>query len=347
LLQKIPVSISFETGIFICCTSSNLINKQQLLINMKHFIFLFLFLFLGDDAVAQNTNSIQLHLFGGLSCSFGTKVNKIGVTVGGALWYQYVQVNTQYYAYHCFNNLGPQGKRSETQLHLGILGAFGKIDSLDNAFFDALSNQTKRKYAVAYAYKIYNDKIGTSQKSGAIGFCFGKVRFITENDLLAGKGSDKYRTGAFLFDYTHNNWQFVLNNILWTSNPKAKGSHREKNNPNYPSRFGYYNCEGTPFSQYSHGILAAQVKFVASSPTLLQLHPFDAQIGIDDERIRNLIQNKLIHDMPLVPRKWNKANNPHVPMIDANGKPYLYQPNQQIRFAKVFAEVGCNSSMFY
>lgn len=305
------------------------------------------FLFLSNNAFTQNTPKIHLHFWGGLSCAFGTKVNKIGFTIGSALWYNYIQLNTQYYAYHCFNNLGPDGKRSETQLHLGILGALGEIDSIDNAFFDVASNQTQRKYAIAYAYKIYHDKIGTAQNSGLIALHFNKVRFITENDLWAGKGYDKYRTGSFLLDYTTTNWQIILNNVLWTGNPKAKGSHREKNNPNYPARFGYYLFDGTPFSQYSHGIVTAQAKFRATSPNLLRWHSFDAQIGIDDERIRNAIQNKLIHDMPMVPRKWNKAHNPHVPMIDKNGKAYTYQLNQQIRPTKFFATIGCNSSMFY
>jgi hypothetical protein len=71
------------------------------------------------------------------------------------------------------------------------------------------------------------------------------------------------------------------------------------------------------------------------------------QIGIDDEHIRHLLQNKWIHDMSWLPKRWEHFNNPHIPMLQKNGEAYLFKPQQQIRPAQFYFQLGCNEIELY
>lgn len=90
----------------------------------------------------------------------------------------------------------------------------------------------------------------------------------------------------------------------------------------------------------SHGLLSLQVNYHAGYSQNLQ-----ANAGVDAEQVRNVVQNKIIHDLPFLPKRWNK--NCHIPMIDSEGKQYLYQENQKIRRPKVLLNVFGNPGLFY
>jgi hypothetical protein len=54
-----------------------------------------------------------------------------------------------------------------------------------------------------------------------------------------------------------------------------------------------------------------------------------------------------MHDMYLWPAKWNTAKNPHVPMLDSEGKPYLYKEGQEVRKVKFYFNLGLNECGYY
>ena len=82
-----------------------------------------------------------------------------------------------------------------------------------------------------------------------------------------------------------------------------------------------------------------------------QLFPYQqvaqANFGVDDEHIRNVIQNKLMHDLPFLPQKWMQTEQPHIPMLAEDGKQYLFKENQKVKPTELYFNVAMNSSLFY
>ena len=291
---------------------------------------------------SQNTTKSNWGWTGGFSFNIGNKVKRLGVQAGFFLHHDFIQINLQTAAYHTFNGWGPDLKRNEAQVALGILGSWGNPQkNRQNPFIQILSNQTQRPYSVGYAYKWYFDDIQTSQKTGFIAVGFNSFNIVSENDAFIGKGTDKFRTGSIAFQYYHQNTLFTLNNIMWTGDPKYIKTKRVKGT-RYPARFGYFDLNQALYGKYSHGVLAFQV---------IQHLPFQQNarlsLGMDAEQIRHFVQNKLIHDMPFFPKKWNKAENAHYPMLDTEGNAYLFKESQQIRPIRFYWELALNGTLFY
>ncbi len=299
------------------------------------------------DAQSFHWNEVGVKL--GVSMSVGTKINRLGLNLGVYYLYDPVQFNASWTGFWALNTFGPNDKKWESQFALGASGALGlaapayAADSTELIkYFNPLSNFSDRPYTVAYTYLWYRDNIGTSQKSGIVGIEINDFYLMMENDFLAGQGRDKFRTGGFKFGFRYENTLFAVTNILWTGDPRAKGTKRIRDDESYPSRFGYFNTEADPFSKYSHGIVALEVIQLLDYGQFVQL-----QLGIDGEQIRHLIQNQLIHDMPFIPKTWNSAKNPHVPMLDKNREMYLFKEDQHILPARFFANLSLNPPLFY
>ncbi len=290
------------------------------------------------------STSCSAGIAGGFSFTFGTKINRIGVTAN-VFNEDRIIANAGFRLFYCFNNLGPEGGRWETNLYFGAGYAYGErrreIDWLERYKHDPTTNHSQYRSSAAIAYLIYLDEAGTSQNTGQIGLQHQSLRLIAENDIFAGSGADKFRTGAFLFAYRHEDTEFAISNILWTSNPKAKGYER-RSDTDYPARFGYFDAPACPHLGCSHGILTVQVSQLLPYGQIARL-----RAGIDSERIRNFVQNKLIHDMPFIPTKWVGHKNPHVPMVTKSGEAYLFEEGQEIKPASLFFTFGWNEGVFY
>lgn len=313
-------------------------------------LFCMLFLITQKPLYAQQ----ELLKYGGtigLSGTLGTKVQRVGVMLGGYVGYEYVQVNTNARVYYSFNQLGPNLKRQELQLSTTLLGAWGKKQVPTPSeksyqqyrFYHPTQQYLNRPYSIAYAYKWYRNNIRTSQETGIIAIEFNAWQFAIENDIFAGKATDKYRTGAFMLRYQYRNTQFALSNISWTPNVKAKVCPRiKKSETNYPGRYGYFDFSKARYATHSHGILVLQINQALAYGQQVQL-----QAGMDAEQIRHFSQNLLIHDMPFVPSRWNKARNPHVPMLDEHGDLFLFGEGQVIKRPVFYGGVGVNEGVFY
>jgi len=276
----------------------------------------------------------------GVCLTFGSHVNRLGVVAKAYYAGSQFQANTELGVHYNFSAFGPPLAGPEARASLGGVFAWGDTDVADNLFLSSVSNQTGHKYSLAYAYNYYWDRIGTSQPTGTIALQWDAVHLISENDILAGRGGDKYRTGAATVAYRTEKAQSAIKTVLWTGNT-GKNTRKVKDAA-YPSRFGYRDMRDAPHGTHSHGVLSAQVQYVWHG-----FQTIGAEIGLDSEKIRHMVQNKLIHDMVYLPDRWVTTQNPHVPMRDAQGGQYLFREGQTIKPAEPFVAVSMNPSLFY
>lgn len=265
----------------------------------------------------------------GFVTAFGTHVQRVGIHLQGYYCSQFAQVNAGLRFYYNFKNLGPKGEHAELNLFGGFCVGYGKTTIEKNMFLSPISNQTSYLNSVAYSYNCWLNKIGTKQVTGIIALQFQKFSFITENDLFARPTLDRYRTGAILLQYQEKDFQYAINATMWT----GQLGNAVSNDSLFPYN-GYINDDGGKFTNVSHGLLSAQVKWANEFGQYVQVNA-----GIDAEQVRNALQNKVAHRF--------FPNNYNLPMIDENGKQFLYKPNQKIKKPKPFINAYCNPQVFY
>lgn len=277
----------------------------------------------------------------GVAITLGTPVNRLGISIQLYQYHDFFQVNIGARGYYNLQGYGPRKRGRELQLNGGITLAAGNIDSTWTPLVSAVGNQTKRPYSGSYSYQVYLDDIGTGQKSGTVALQLNKVFLAMENDIFSGTGRDRYRTGAMMAGYYVQNTLVSVNALMWTGNTSSSKRvfHRESVNG---ARFGYYDLSKVEYGKFSHGILALQVD---SELGLGQMG--SVRIGIDAEQVRHALQNRLIHDALLWPRKWYVHDNEHYPMLDEEGLPYTDKETQKIRKARFVLQGSANSGFFY
>lgn len=304
----------------------------------KYFLLTILLCEFSFISQAQFFRTKNLGFNVGAVIAVGNRFHRMGITLQGYYFYNFVQVNAEVRVYHSMKNLGPSFEYNEAVASAGAVIAFGNKQKHFNPFLSSVSNQTKHKYAIAYSYNAYFNKIKTKQTTGTIALQFGNLSLISENDLYAHPLLDRFRTGAFLIQYQHKNiFQAAINCTMWT----GKMGNPIRDNKNFP-HVGYMDTIGGVYTNYSHGLLSAQFKFSMGYGQNAQLN-----FGVDAEQVRNGIQNRLIHDMIFLPRKWYKPINCHIPMLDENGNQFLYQSGQKIRKPKLYLNAFSNPSLFY
>lgn len=273
----------------------------------------------------------------GLVSAIGTHTHRFGVAIQGYYIYNFAQVNASFRLYDNARDLGPRGEHAEISTALGLCLGYGKKNTELNPFINSISNQTGYKNSIAYSYNVWLNKIKTSQVTGIVALQFNHFSIIAENDLLAKPMLDRFRTGAFLLQYQNGNFQYAINCTMWT----GQLGRSVRNDSLFPY-IGYLNANGGVYPNLSHGLLSGQVKYANEYGQYLQ-----GNIGIDAEQVRDVMQNRLIHDMPFIPKKWNNGQNLHLPMIDNEGNQYLYRKNQKIREPKFYMNLFSSPNLFY
>ena len=180
--------------------------------------------------------------------------------------------------------------------------------------------------------------IRDSQCTGVFALQIRQFHLLMENDFLAFLNQDKYRTGALALYFQQGAWQIGLQQVSWTADPYARGTSTITKDSIYQdhAKYGYRAMSDVRYSNRSAGILRLQA--VYHSPWANQ--EIGASLGIDAEQVRHGLQNKTIHDSFLL-------KNPHIPMIDTQGKAYLYRGEQQIRAPRFYGNVLWNPLTFY
>ncbi len=304
----------------------------------KYFLFIILFSEVSLFSYSQFERGKNFGFNVGANIAVGNRFHRIGLVLQGYYFYEFVQVNAEVRLYHNLKNLGPLLQYNEAVTSLGAVIAYGGKQKYFNPFINSVSNQTKHRYSVAYSYNAYFNKVKTKQTTGTIALQFGDISLIGENDLFAHPLLDKYRTGAFLIQYQYENiFQTAINCTMWT----GKMGNAIRDDKEFPY-VGYLDTTGGIYTKYSHGLLSAQFKFNMGYGQNAQLN-----LGVDAEQVRNAVQNRLIHDMIILPRKWYKPINCHVPMLDTEGNQYLYKKNQKIKNPEFYWNAFSNASLFY
>ncbi len=278
----------------------------------------------------------------GLVASLGTHEQKLGILAHWSPLYGQLQGHARAQISYNFQHLGNQGHGWELQAALGLAFAWGEKEEYElPPYLFLLSNQTQRTWSVGYAYMLYLDQQATSQYSGMLSVGYGPFLLRLENDFLAWRDYDRYRSGATSLDYWRGDMMVSLRTVIWTGDPY------DKNNPirqkeGFPSRAGYLDLFGVPYGNCSSGIFSIRA---------LRTLPFGQtafmDLGLDAEQIRNFFQNRLVHDNPLLPINWGDFKNPHVPMLDEKGNSYLYMEGQKIRKPKLYFQAGLNQAALY
>ncbi|WP_317899307.1 polymorphic toxin type 23 domain-containing protein [Aurantibacillus circumpalustris] len=275
-----------------------------------------------------------------LNLAFGTHFQRLGLNLHFFYVNDFFQANSEVRVYFNAKNLGPKLSYPELVLSQGLLFGYGaKQYTFFNPFLSSVSNQTSYLNSVAYSYNAWFNRRKTKQQTGIVAFQFNRISIISENDILARPTLDRFRTAAILIQYQQEDeFQAAINCTMWTGSMGNKHHILQKQ-----VRSGcYMDTVGGVYTNSSHGLISAQIKYNIGYSQNLQ-----ANAGIDAEQIRNFVQNKVIHDMPFLPKKWNRSNNCHILMLDENEQPYLYQENQKVRKPKVFLNVFSNANVFY
>ncbi len=304
----------------------------------KYLLFTILFWEISFFSFSQFEHGKNFGVSFGANIAVGNRFHRMGLVFQGYYFYNFVQINAEVRVYHSIKNLGPLLEYNEAVTSLGAVIAYGNKQNYFNPFLNSVSNQTKHRYSVAYSYNAYFNKIKTKQSTGTIALQFGDISLIGENDLFAHPTVDKFRTGAFLIQYQYKNiFQSAINCTMWT----GKMGNCIRDNKEFPY-VGYLDTVGGLYTKYSHGLLSAQFKLNVGYGQNAQLN-----FGADAEQVRNAVQNRLIHDMIFLPRKWYKPINCHIPMLDREENQYLYKKNQKIRKANFYWNAFSNASLFY
>lgn len=285
---------------------------------------------------AQEFTSKNFGVKLGVIANFGSLINQFGLRLDSYMNYGFAQINLGNTTTFSFSNLAKRQELIENRTSFGALLLGGKQNQNVDYIWDGLRHQTNYQNAIGYNYLWYRDNLGSSQNSGGWTVQFSNFQLFFENDLFAGTGRDKFRTGHLMLGYRHNDFNFLLGTKLWTG--ETRGSEwRKIHLDKCPS--GFRILEDLPYGKTSHGIFYGGASYKMTNGNYLS-----GQIGIDSEQVRHIFQNRLSHDMILFPRQIERKT-PHYPRLDEFGCPVFSK--EDIRKSKLYLQLGLNTTWSY
>jgi hypothetical protein len=284
-------------------------------------------------------NSLNFYVRAGLSIQFGSHQNRIGTHLSTSFGQAYANITIRYDFLYTLKDLGYYEKSFQHIIGLKWASALQQNSSVYRASLNSPFSKDYF-YEFHYFYRYYFNKWNTNQPTGELGLNFGHFFLMHENDLLAAKSVDKFRTAAMRIGYQDSVQSIATSFIFWTGDKDHPNTKRIRSSDF--SRYGYFDLSENPYGKYSHGILA--IDYVRQIPFGNQ---FRLSVGYDHERIRNAIQNKFMPDLPIWPRKWNTAKSRHVPMVDQDGNSFLFKEDQTLRKGNMYWGIFLNSPEFY
>lgn len=285
---------------------------------------------------AQLFESNGFGVTGGIHLNVGTHFNRIGFQVNAYYLNTFVQANTGFYGSFNAPWKAPKENHFEGQWYLGINFYWGQ-DSIDRYLINETGLNSDAPWGLGYYFTRYWDTRNTGQNSGGFNFYLHRFNLSTENDLFAGEGRDRFRTGALQLGFWYGDFYFSYMAQMWTG--ETRGAPRILPDETvYPGTGGYKDLSDSYLGKTSQGIAALRVNY-----RLPFAQNVRTEIGIDAEQIRHFFQNKLIHD----PASTLERPNPHYPMLQKNGCPYLMNGENEIRKPYFYFQMGGNLPTFY
>lgn len=273
----------------------------------------------------------------GLNFQLGTHIQRLGLMYQVFVYGNAFQVSQGVWAHFNFKNLGPKGIYPEMKMFAGFQYSWNPEPG-EKYMLSEFSNLTNRINHLGYNFYWYLDKLKMSQTAGALHLNINQVLFVIDNDAFGLNAiDDKFRTGGSYIGFQKDSMMFGLQATLWTG--KSHGTVAVADT-SYPSRFGYRDIRNTEHAEKSHGILALRADYQWTYRQTAR-----AEVGVDAEQVRHLIQNKLIHDG--ASRRLMRSKNPHYPMLQEDGSMYLFREDQNVRKPKPYFQLSANQPLFY
>ncbi len=292
----------------------------------------------------SQSDNYKIHLQ--IKINIGSPIKNIGIgIIGEYLETSGMEIAAGYDLTYHFKNYGIPDKHLEHHLfgtaHY-LWGSRQEEDELVN--FIKMLDTGASAHSFGYTFEYFYNKIGTTQKIGTFHYRLNNLVFQFSNDLFGHFNYwDQYRTGAVGIGWVERETYFNMNLLFWTGNTNEKTvmKYREGES-DYPARFGYRALDEAVGGRFSHGILSFGVIRDAGIGQNVGVH-----LGIDAEQIRNLIQNKVFHDMHFIPSFMTNPKNLHIPMKMEDGHDYLFKEGQKIRKPKLVWQLALNPNLLY
>ncbi len=271
-----------------------------------------------------------------LMLSIGTHQTNVGVSVNafGSVANAQLNAGTTYRFFA--KNLGDRCHFGEWRHTTGLVLMAGKNTNPINFDWDGALHQSRKPYSIGYAYLWYVDRVGTTQRSGTWNIGIKRVDVQFENDVFGGQAKDRFRTGNLVISYRDSIRKLSVGLQMWTGETRHSTWDRT---PGERMPSGYRDLTKLPYGHLNHGILYVEAK------QLMGFHQTAGfRAGVDSEQIRHIFQNRISHDLILLPRSIER-NTPHYPRLDILGE-MVFQ-KQQARPALPYYKVFLNDGLLY
>lgn len=269
----------------------------------------------------------------GAVVSLGTHVSNVGLNMQVYLLEKFAQFNVSQTTKFNFYTYGNRKKMMEHRLAVGLVLLGGKQNINPDFHVDPLNHQSRYQSALGFTYLWYFDDKETSQRSGAWSIHQNYFSLYFENDVFGGQAKDRFRSGILQFNYRYQDFKFFTNLYFWTGET-AKSIWKKESMPGCPN--GYRCLTDLPYGKTSHGIWSFGTHYNAFVQQLLTV-----KTGIDSEQIRHVFQNRLSHDLMLLPKKV-KRHTPHYPRLDENGNPVFNK--EEMRKNRFYFQLNLNEN---
>lgn len=246
-----------------------------------------------------------------LMFAIGSHQSSVGVGLNTYLAVPNAQFNAGTTYRFFASNLGGRCHFGEWRHSLGLVIRGGKTSNPVNLDFGAALHQSSAPYSLGYAYLWYLDKVGTSQRSGIWNVGMRRVDISFENDVFGGQAKDRFRTGNLTVSYRDSFQKASFGLQLWTGETRFSKWNKV---PSDKMPSGYRDLTALPYGYGNHGNL-----FVEYKQTMDAHQVAGFRMGVDSEQIRHIFQNRISHDLILLP-KGIERNTPHYPRLDQYGK---------------------------
>ncbi len=269
----------------------------------------------------------------GLLLNVGTHVNTIGISLNSYYQDFFYQVNAGSSFTYNLTGYGNRKNFWESRNSLGLLLLGGKKEMVPDFQLNGLLHNSAFNYGIGYNYIWYFDNVKTGQFSGGWGVHMKSFSLLLENDIFAGQGKDRFRTGHITMNYRVNDFKITTGLNIWTGET-ANSEWKKESFDKCPS--GYRELDNLLYGKTSHGILYGGLSF-----NLGYGQHTTMRIGIDSENIRHAFQNRPMHDLIFLPKRIERKT-PHYPRLDEFGCPVF--EGSLVRQSKFYFQQAFNEN---
>lgn len=271
-----------------------------------------------------------------LTVAIGSHRTSVGAKLNAYVSAEYAQLNLgTSFRYHA-QNLGDRSCFGEWRHSAGLVLMVGTPNNPINFNWDGAFHQTRRPYSIGYAYLWYRDPVGTTQRSGTWNVGIRRIDIQMENDVFGGQSKDRFRTGNLHVSYRDSSRAVGIGLQIWTG--ETRHSVWDKT-PRDKCPSGYRDLTPLPYGKKNHGVLYVDAMQLIDYQQVVTLG-----MGDDSEQVRHVFQNRITHDLILLPKRVER-NTPHYPRLNAAGENVFTRKEK--RPDQFYFQVGLNDLYLY